>query len=116
MVNKTCKEKVKEAMYLCLHDIKTLSKAPNNYTEELGYLDDYGLCLDYVEPDTFKNQTKGYKRWQISFGGPTQEFRLYDGSHRIEFWYLDWFDGAFSIVPEHDNLLIKELMYIYDRD
>ena len=57
-----------------------------------------GLCFDYVDPDTFTNQKEGYWRWQLSWGGPGDEFRIYvspDKSvHRIEYWYLDWFDGA----------------------
>jgi hypothetical protein len=57
-----------------------------------------GLCFDYVDPNTFNDQREGYWRWQLSWGGPGDEFRIYinpDKSvHRIEYWYLDWFDGA----------------------
>ena len=57
-----------------------------------------GLCFDYVDPNTFTDQEEGYWRWQLSWGGPGDEFRIYvnpDKSvHRIEYWYLDWFDGA----------------------
>jgi hypothetical protein len=57
-----------------------------------------GLCFDYVDPNTFTDQKEGYWRWQLSWGGPGDEFRIYvnpDKSvHRIEYWYLDWFDGA----------------------
>jgi len=56
------------------------------------------LGFDYVEPGTFTDQLEGYWRWQLSWGGPGDEFRIYinpDKSvHRIEYWYLDWFDGA----------------------
>jgi len=57
-----------------------------------------GLGFDYVDPNTFTNQKEGYWRWQLSWGGPGDEFRIYinpDKSvHRIEYWYLDWYDGA----------------------
>ena len=57
-----------------------------------------GLCFDYVDPNTFNDQKEGYWRWQLSWGGPGDEFRIYvnpDKSvHRIEYWYLDWYDGA----------------------
>jgi hypothetical protein len=57
-----------------------------------------GLCFDYVDPNTFTNQKEGYWRWQLSWGGPGDEFRIYvnpDKSvHRIEYWYMDWYDGA----------------------
>lgn len=61
----------------------------------------YGLAFDYVEPGTFGEQTEGYLRFQISWGGPSEEFRFYVSPtstgwalHRAEFWYLDWHDGA----------------------
>ena len=59
---------------------------------------EYGLSFDYVEPNTFNDQPEGFFRYQISWGGPSEEFRFYvnpDFScHRIEFWFLDWWDGA----------------------
>ena len=62
------------------------------------------LGFDYVEPGTFTDQLEGYWRWQLSWGGPGDEFRIYvnpDKSvHRIEYWYLDWFDGAHVTLDE----------------
>jgi len=63
------------------------------------------LCFDYVDPGTFTGQLEGYWRWQLSWGGPGDEFRIYvnpDKSvHRIEYWYLDWYDGAkVTLDPE----------------
>ena len=64
-----------------------------------------GLCFDYVDPNTFTDQREGYWRWQLSWGGPGDEFRIYvnpDKSvHRIEYWYMDWYDGAkVTLDPE----------------
>jgi hypothetical protein len=64
-----------------------------------------GLCFDYVEPKTWPDQLEGYWRWQLSWGGPGDEFRIFvnpDKSvHRIEYWYLDWYDGAHvTLSPE----------------
>ena len=64
-----------------------------------------GLCFDYVDPNTFTDQKEGYWRWQLSWGGPGDEFQIYvnpDKSvHRIEYWYLDWYDGAkVTLDPE----------------
>lgn len=65
----------------------------------------YGLAFDYVEPGTFEDQDEGYWRYQISYGGPSEEIHFYATmgqhgyqTHRIEFWYLDWFDGACRTV------------------
>ena len=107
-----CKDKVKEAMFLRLNDIRKLYTAENQETEDLGSLNEYGLSLDYVPTSTWKNQNKGYTRYQLSWGRPSEEFRLYDGSTRIEFWYLDWFDGAYSIVPDKDNAMMADIMTI----
>ena len=64
------------------------------------------LCFDYVEADTFSDQKEGYWRWQFSWGGPSDELRAYvnrdDSIHRLEYWYLDWFDGAkVNVAAEH---------------
>jgi hypothetical protein len=65
---------------------------------DLGTWNEYGLCFDYVAKGTFTDQRRGYFRYQISWGGPSEELRIYADESldidRIEFWYLDWFDGA----------------------
>ena len=62
------------------------------------------LGFDYVEPHTWDNQPGGYWRWQFSWGGPSDELRGYVNEHgelhRLEYWYLDWFDGAHVLVDQ----------------
>ena len=65
----------------------------NNYSDFFDYYNQAGLGFDYVEAGTFKDQRAGYYRWQLSWGGPSQEFKLFDNGD-LEFWHLDWFDGA----------------------
>lgn len=66
---------------------------------------DYGLSIDYVVPGTFKNK-EGYLRYQLSWGGPSEEVRFYwsPGSHeayKIEFVYMDWGTGVgFNVLRE----------------
>ncbi len=65
------------------------------------------LSFDYVEPHTFGDQPEGYWRWQFSWGGPSDELRGYVNEnrelHRLEYWYLDWFDGAcLQVKPDAD--------------
>jgi hypothetical protein len=73
----------------------------------------YGLCFDFVPPGTFSGQTEAYFRYQLSWGGPSDEFRFFvnpDFScHRIEYWFLDWFDGAGRTVSGQRALLLLEI-------
>jgi hypothetical protein len=65
------------------------------------------LAFDYVEPHTFDNQPEGYWRWQFSWGGPSDELRGFVNEHgelhRVEYWYMDWFDGASLDVTNYDG-------------
>ena len=82
---KTCKERIQEQWELRQEDLK------EPWTFE-------GLGFDYVEPHTFTDQLEGYWRWQFSWGGPSDELRAYvnrdDRIHRLEYWFMDWMDGA----------------------
>ena len=68
------------------------------------YISEYGLCFDKVEPNTFQDQKLGYWRWQLSWGGPSDEFRIFvdedKNIYKIEYWFLDWGDGASIIVKD----------------
>jgi len=98
----TCKECVGRQYAGRMHDLAALWAAyqrdPEEEVPELGTLDDYGLSFDYVAPGTFRDQKRGYWRYQLSTGGPGDEFRFYCDENRrpvrVEYWFLDWFDGA----------------------
>ena len=66
-----------------------------------------GLSFDYVKANTFTNQKEGYWRWQFSWGGPGDELRAFvnrdDSIHRLEYWYLDWGDGAHVLVNKDEE-------------
>ena len=87
------------------------------YLEDIGNLNEYGLAFDYVAPGTFTDQKEPYFRYQISYGGPSEEFRIYASKiddynfsvYRIEFWYLHWFDGAPANLHGSDYNLIEEI-------
>lgn len=78
-----------------------------------GSLHEYGLSFDFVALDTFDNQKEGYFRYQLSWGGPSDEFRFYTNPdfslHRIEYWFLDWFDGAHRVLDGANEALLLEL-------
>jgi len=66
------------------------------------FLGEYGLAFDYVPAGTFQDQGEGYFRYQLSWGGPADELRFYADPdlrvYKIEYWFLDWSDGAKVIV------------------
>ena len=60
---------------------------------DAGLFADYGLGFDYVELGTFEDQEEDYFRFQLSWGGPSDEIRFYeDGT--MEYIFLDWFVGV----------------------
>ena len=134
---KKCKDKVESAFVSRMEDIRHLVKADGGdgyYCEtckeyghdpecwncektdnvidieaEIGRLNEYGLSIDLVEAGTFEGQREDYIRYQISWGGPSEEFRIYKNGD-VEFWYLDWFDGASIDVRGEDAETIKEIV------
>jgi hypothetical protein len=84
---------------------------------------EYGLAFDYVPRWTFNDQELGFARFQLSCGGPQEEIRFFcdeqRSPYRVEFWFLDWGDGACIDItgrPETD-LLIDRLGFddwLYD--
>ncbi len=77
------------------HMVKTLLKF-----SDLPPFNEYGLGFDYVELGTFDDQNEDYFRFQLSYGGPSEEIRFYeDGT--IVFVYLNWFAGVgFNVSGE----------------
>ncbi len=98
----TCKDRVRKHYQGRIADLTKLWKLYNEGNDEsdedLGTFNEYGLCFDYVPKGTFSDQKRGFWRYQLSTGGPGDEFRFYADETlsltKIEYWFLDWFDGA----------------------
>lgn len=69
-----------------------------SYESFYDYVRQTSLSWDYVDPHTFTDQVVGYWRLQLSYGGPSDEFRVFlknDKTIGLVFYhYMDWFDGA----------------------
>ena len=121
-MEKTCERRVSEHLKGRIEDLKKLWAAyqddPEKSLDDLGNMYEYGLCFDYVAPGTFDDQTEGYFRYQLSWGGPSDEFRFYVGPefkcHRIEYWFLDWFDGASRAIEGENLALMVEIFTWFD--
>ena len=101
---KSCQQLVQGELEDRLEDLKVTDPEDENYIE--------GLCFDYVDPNTFNDQKEGYWRWQLSWGGPGDEFRIYinpnKSVHRIEYWYMDWYDGAHVALDAQQHSSVWE--------
>ena len=115
---KTCRERITEHRTGRIKDLRKLWEAyqegqEDKYSDDLGNIYEYGLCFDYAALGTFKDQEEGYFRYQLSWGGPSDEFRFYCGPefvpYRIEYWFLDWFDGASITLEGQDKALLLEI-------
>lgn len=121
MENKTCKDKVKDKLKSRMEDLTKLWKLyledSKKSDEDLGNMYDYGLSFDYVTSNTFKGQKRGYFRYQLSWGGPSDEFRFYVDydlkPYKIEYWFLDWFDGAYKILYGKNYQLLAEIFQMF---
>ena len=122
-MSKTCKERVDKNYQSRMHEIRTLYalwlKDSEYYDYERGNLDSYyGLSFDYVSPGTYNDQSEGYFRYLLSWDGPSDEFRIYAyqidsykwSIYRIEYWFLDWFDGSHIELSGYDKEFTIELM------
>ena len=107
---KTVKQYINEAL--------TLTGDFSNCADVNQALNEYGSSFDFVEDE---KTGLNYWRWQISGGGPSDEFRIYtmgkDGPiNDIQYWFLDWFDHA-KINVTNDQLnkdyTIKEFIKDY---
>lgn len=104
-----CKDKVQKAFESRMDDIRQLYNAEDQTVEDIGSLNEYGLCIDLVKAGTFTDQRENYIRYQLSWGGPSEEFRVFENGE-VEFWHLDWFDGACVEVTGEDADIIKDIV------
>ena len=117
MSDPKCKDELPRHYKSTMADIRTLWELyktdPDASDEELGNFSEYGLAFDYVPAGTFNDQKRGFFRYQLSCGGPQEEFRYFcdEGFSvtRVEFWFLNWFDGAKKILQSNDLALMLEI-------
>lgn len=80
------------------HEVKEILKIVETYERE-GDFYSYGLSFDFVEAD---EDSDGYYRFSICWGGPSSEVRFFaDGT--IIAVYLDWFVGVGFDVSTLDS-------------
>ena len=92
----TCEQRIDEQLFdlaeLMTEYMKFGDLYENGDEDNYPPFHEYGLDFSLVEAGTFDGQTESYWRYQLSWGGPSDEVRFY--ADKIEYWFLDWFDGA----------------------
>ena len=111
MNNLKCADKIQqefESRNQDFSDIFTLQNDFKHYEDSNEALCEFGFTFDYVEPNTFDDQKHGYWRYQLSWGGPSDELRFYlddnNELYKAEYGYFDWFDGAVIDVTNEGNI------------
>ena len=101
----TCKDRVLDSWHSRREELQEFRNAgpETDFTNAEGCnFYEYALCFDYVDQE---GKEPGYYRYQISSGGPQEEIRYYTSKDVpidgylgdmtiVEFWLLDWYDGA----------------------
>jgi len=69
-------------------------------------LDEYFLSVCYEPAGSENDLLEGYAEFLISWGGPSEELRLYydlnaTKPYKAIYWYKDWFDGVSLDVTKH---------------
>jgi len=111
----SCDQRIQKHLDSRLEDLRILWDAyckGEEDVEDLGNIYDYGLSIDYVPHDEEYNMEAGYLRYQLSWGGPSDEFRFYIDAdldcYKIEYAFLDWFDGATRrLYNENMNFMLE---------
>lgn len=120
MNENTCKARIGKELKSEIETLRALWELyktdPEANHPDYGNFNEHGLSFDYVAPGTFKGQRRGYFRYQISWGGPSDEFRFYAegrGYHwsldRIEYVFLNWYDGAKRTLTGDNLALLTEI-------
>ncbi|KKN79728.1 hypothetical protein LCGC14_0337500 [marine sediment metagenome] len=112
MTDKSCSSRIRDHYNSEMETMRVFHENCEG-NEETGPFNEYGLDLSLVESGTFNDQPEEYIRYQLSWGGPSDEFRYYfnhDGSvHTIEYWFLDWNDGAHITLDGEDFDIMNDI-------
>jgi len=112
---KTCEEQINDSLENTISYIREMwevyigqSPETDEITEDSFH--EYGLSLEYSSSE---DGEPGFFRYLLSWGGPSSEFRFFTDPdlccYRIEYWFLDWFDGASRRLYDSDKDLMLEI-------
>lgn len=98
--NETCEERIDRNLKSREADfLKFMNKRDDDETRTEFW--QYGLSFDFVDKkDLSWREKESYYRYQLSWGGPSDEIRFY--KNRVEYVFMDWFDYADKDITHKD--------------
>ena len=84
-----CEERIDKHLEDVFEDFRVYLSDDDVRDHELPPLDEYALCVDVTD----HQEERPYIRYQLSWGGPSDEFRVFS-KDEIIYVFMDWFDGA----------------------
>jgi len=94
-----CIDRIEDAILSRGEDFERFMNTNDEETQIEFY--EYGLDVSMVSIGAFQNQNEPYLRYQLSWGGPSEEINFYQNG-RVEFVFKDWFDSAVKEVSHLD--------------
>lgn len=79
------------------------------YEDVLDWMNDY--ALGYYDDNYYRA-----KRLELSWGGPQDYFLYFPKLDRIEYHYLDWYDGASLVLDGEDFKVMSEIFKLLGID
>jgi len=97
--NETCKERIDKHLKSRQEDFLKFMNKHDDETRQEFY--QYGLSFDFVDKrDLSWREKESYYRYQLSWGGPSDEIRFY--KNRVDYVFMDWFDYADKDITQKD--------------
>ncbi len=114
MADKSCKELIKEELNERIADFKQALRSyeENDYCKIVTeYGDEYEDVIDWINDYAlgyYDDKQFRAKRLELSCGGPQDYFLYFPKLERIEYHYLDWYDGASLVLDGMQyNIMLK---------
>ena len=120
--NKTCSELIEDKLQRRIEDFKQALRSyeENNYEKIVTENDyEYEDIIDWVNSYVLGYYDDNYyraKRLELSCGGPQDYFLYFPKLERIEYHYLDWFDGASLVLDGEDFEIMSEYFKLLGAD
>ena len=70
-----CENRIDKELEKEIAELERMYYAEDDETQD--EFSSHALCFDFVAPNTFEDQARGYHRGQLSWGGPSDEVRFY---------------------------------------